>query len=657
MRTTLKRGIGRAGAANGNGHGALPPLLGPARRYRQPDPPRRSGRALAARVLGWLALAVLVVAAGLAGGAYLYGHETLNAIAAHSKPVRDAQKDLTPVAAPSQPAIALVAGYDHRAGDGTSYAGSNSDTLMLLRADPANDTLSLLSFPRDLVVPIYCSGDTVYTHARINAAWALCGTEGPKGTLDTMEHLTGLKINYLITLDFHGFKQIVNRLHGVYMNVDRRYYIPPHTGVSAIDLEPGYQKLDGGEALEFVRYRHTDSDIYRTARQQLFLTALKGRLANQLSVTEIPKLIGALKGNVEIGRGGGGAPSISEIQAYAGLAYHLPPGHLFRNAIPTADLQQYGPQNAELVAPQSAVDEAVNGFLHPDVTLPVRAGDQAAGIKPHTKPQKRLKPSQISTVVLNAGDVAGRAANTTYLLAQLGYRTRQLPPSIPANAPRQTSRTTVYFDPVQPAAKQAAKQLAPLFGGHAAVAPLSPAIAPYAQQAGNPLTVVAFGTSFDGTLATPAAPQALPSRQPAAVTVDPQATESGLQQVRAQAPFRLMVPTTIAAGSRLSSMEGVRVFKPLSNQHTVVLTFVTPAGFVYWQVQETTWNTAPILARPTGHFTRDGRRFDVYTDGGHIQMVVLRTANASYWVMNTLMNELSNETMIAIARGLRPLGK
>ncbi len=661
MRTTLKRGIGRAagsiGNGNGNGHRELPPLVAPMHRYRQPPPPPRSTAALFGKIFGWLVLAVLVVAAGLAGGLYLYGHETLNAIAAHSKPVRDAQAILSKVPSPSQPAIALVAGYDHRAGDGTTYAGSNSDTLMLLRADPTNDTLSLLSFPRDLVVPIYCSGDTVYTHDRINAAWSLCGNEGPKATVDTMEHLTGLQINYLITLDFHGFKQIVNKLHGVYMNVDHRYYIPPNTGVSAIDLEPGYQKLDGGQALEFVRFRHTDSDLYRNARQQLFLDALKGRVKGGLSITEIPQLIGALKGNMEIARGGGGAPSISEIQSYAGLAFHLPAGHLFRNAIDTSQLQPYGIQGAELVTSPAAIQQAVSNFLHPDVTLPTRAGDQALGIKPKTTAKKALKPAQISTLVLNAGNVAGRAANTSYLLSQLGYHIDALPQSIPADAPSQTFGTTVYYDPVQPTSKQAAGQLAQLFGQHTNVAPLSSAIAPYAQQAGNPLTVVAFGTSFDGTLQTPAPTQEAPPRQPAAVSFDPQATDSYLQQERAKAGFALMVPTQIANGSRLSSLDGVRFYKPLANQKTVCLTFVTGAGNVYWQVEETTWNSAPILSSPTGHVTLKRRRYDLYTNGGHIQMVVLRTARASYWVVNTLMNELSNETMLAIARGLQPLAK
>lgn len=642
---------------DGNGRAVLPPdAVAPMRRYRQPDPPRRSALRLFVRVLGWLVLAIAIVVAGLGGGLYLYGHETLNAIAPHSQPVRDAQKILAKVPSPSQPAIALVAGYDHRSGDGSTYAGSNSDTVMLLRADPTNDTLSLLSFPRDLNVPIYCSGDTVYTHARINAAWALCGNEGPRATVDTIDHLTGLKINYLITLDFHGFKEIVNKLHGVYMNVDRRYYNPPGTGYATIDLHPGYQKLDGGQALDYVRYRHTDSDIYRTARQQLFLDALKSRLARNLSLTEIPQIIGAIKGNVEIARGGGGPPSMSEIQSYAGLAYGLPPGHLFRNALDPSQLQNIDVGGAsELTTSQANIDAVVQSFLHPDVTLPTRTDQQALGIKAAKPKTHRLKPSQISTLVLNAGNVAGRAANTTYLLTQQGYATKTLPPTVLANAPSQTFATTIYYDPVQAEAKQAATELEPLFGDHVDARPFTPAIGALAQQAGNPLTVVAFGTAWDGTLATPPTQAETPPKQPASVSDGVAATESQLRAVGGVG-LPLMVPHEIAAGSQLSSAEGVHAYRPLANQHALVLTFVQPNGIAYWQIEESTWKSAPILSRPTGHVTIGGRHFLLYTNGGHIQMIVLTTPKADYWVVNTLLNELTNETMVAIAKSLRPLG-
>jgi len=343
MRTTIKRGIGQAAGLNGNGHSGGPPLFGPVVRYRQPDPPKRSLVGLILRGFGWLVLAVAVVGAGAAGGAYLYAHETLNAVSAQSGVLKktetngDLGKTVPP---PSEPAIALVAGYDVRGAPkgANPYAGSNSDTLMLMRADPQNDTLSLLSFPRDLYINIYCHGDTVYTQSRINSAWSLC-SNGPAATLDTVEKLTGLKINYLITLDFHAFTQIVDHLHGVYMNVDRRYYIPPHSGTSAINLHPGYQKLDGAQALSYVRYRHTDSDIYRTGRQQLFLDALKSRVKTGLSIFDAPKLIGDLKHNVEIAQGGGGNVTPEQLKSYLGLLYGLPAGHLFRNAIPVNNFQ------------------------------------------------------------------------------------------------------------------------------------------------------------------------------------------------------------------------------------------------------------------------------------------------------------------------------
>src|SRR5437763_9384523 len=105
MKTTIKRGIGRsAGAANGNGHAVLPPAIpSPITRYVQP-PRRRSRWAIAGRfVLGLLAL-VLLLALGGTGGAYLYYHESVVQVTAHSKDVKLAQKRLD-LPKPNQPAV------------------------------------------------------------------------------------------------------------------------------------------------------------------------------------------------------------------------------------------------------------------------------------------------------------------------------------------------------------------------------------------------------------------------------------------------------------------------------------------------------------------------------------------------------------------------
>jgi LCP family protein required for cell wall assembly len=509
MRTTLKRGIGQAAGPNGNGHSAAPPLFGPIARYKQPDGPHRGVMGWILRIFGWLVLALVVVGAGIAGGAYLYGHESLAQVVNKTHKVKVADQNLT-LPGPSGAATALVAGYDVRGKTSGKdpYAGSNSDTLMLLRADPTNNTLSLLSFPRDLYVHIYCHGDTIQTTDRINSAWGNC-SNGPAGTLDTVEKLTGLKINYLITLDFHAFKQLVNQLHGVYMNVDRRYYNPLHTGYSAVNLQPGYQKLTGGAALSYVRFRHTDSDIYRTGRQQLFIQALKSRLRSALSPTslplEVPKLVHVLKSNIEVGTAGGSSVSLTLLGKYLNLIYGLPAGHLLRNQIPINDFTYPTIGGASVTtAPQSAIDQAVHGFLHPDVRESSAVGAQY-GAKTSTPKKKKAKlhklpKSDISVLVLNAGTVPGEASDTTYRLETHGYTTKTLPSADQANAPKVQSYSTVYYDLVQPNAQQAARQIAPLFGKQTKVKPMTTAISGFAQRAGNPMTVVTVGRSYPGHL-------------------------------------------------------------------------------------------------------------------------------------------------------------
>jgi LCP family protein required for cell wall assembly len=654
MRTTLKRGMGRAATVNGNGRAVLPPgVAAPMRRYSQPPPPRRSTRSTAAKIFGWILLALVIVVTGLAGGLYLYAHETLNAIAPKTKELKASQKDLAGPPAPTEAAVALVVGYDARAGsEGFGSADSRSDTIMLIRADPQTNTLSMLSFPRDLQVPIYCDPTTPRTVDRINSAWSTCSV---KGTLDTVEKLTGIPINYLITVNFHGFKLLVNRMHGVYMQVDHRYINTQGgpSGFATINIEPGYQKLDGQQALDFVRFRHTDSDLYRLARQQLFLEALKDRLASSMSLTKIPGIIGALKNNVVVARGGGGAVGFQEIESYAGLASHLGGGHLFRVQIP--NLVDCGFLNAQVCATTSDIQSAVTSFMHPDVSLPTRANDVALGRKPHEAKQPKLQRSQITALVLNGTLQTGLARDTSYKLGLQGFHTVLLPDPIKANAPTSTySDNYVYYDAVQGNAKEAARQVAIAFGPHTVTAPLPPEIAPIALQAGNPLVIAVVGSSFGGTLLDPQATiVATPVRQTPSVSINPGLSESSIRDVRSKLPFRPMVPTAIESSSQFAQLEPVRVYKPAPGYSALCLTYVR--GNVYWQVMETNWTDAPILRRPTQHTTIAGRKFALYTTGGNIHMVALRQGNAVYWVVNTLRDELSNETMLAIAKHLQPL--
>ena len=119
------------------------------------------------------------------------------------------------------------------------------------------------------------------------------------------------------------------------MDVDRRYYNNQGgpSGYAKINLQPGYQRLTGLRALDFVRFRHTDSDIYRNARQQQFVRAFKNQIDSAFSLTRLPQVIKIVTSNVEVGQGGGKNVSAKTVLSYGLLAYSLPSGHVFQSRI------------------------------------------------------------------------------------------------------------------------------------------------------------------------------------------------------------------------------------------------------------------------------------------------------------------------------------
>jgi LCP family protein required for cell wall assembly len=643
MRTTLKRGIGRGANGNGNGKVVYPP--GPVTevtRYRQPPPPGISGFGIMRRVLLGTVIVLSSLAIAIAGGAYLWFHQTVSDVQAHTPGLVKASKALDiPVA--NAPATALILGYDHRAGEGTSP--SRSDTMMLIRADPATKSISLLSFPRDLLVPVYCDSDVPVATDRINSAYARCG---PKGSLLTVKHLIGdYPINYLITVSFHGFKAVVDKLGGVWLDVDRRYYNPHGTGYAYINLQPGYQRLTGGSALDFVRFRHTDSDFVRLARQQEFVRALKDQIANNFSYTDVFALVNDVKSDVEVAAGGHKV-SGSDVLKYLFFAKDLPGGHIFQPRI--NDLGGYG----EVTAPTSAIQQAVSEFEHPDVQQSKTANTVALG----NKPKVTAPPvSSVTLTVLNGNGIAGSAANASYLLAQRGYRTAQPPNNLEPNTPTGTQNyfhTKIYYDPSQPKSRAAAVALQNLMQP-ADIAKLPRASWLLSLDPGSMLMVI-VGSTFHGTIAQAPVSQT-PVHVAAAVRYDPSQAVNLLKPIESKAPFSLEVPTVLEQNSYPDTDGGdipMRYYTIEGKNKAVRLTFRTGGG-QFWGVEETNWTTAPILGDKSFRHDLGGREFELYYAGDHLHMVVLHANGATYWVVNTLLDDLTNETMLAIAKGLKPI--
>jgi LCP family protein required for cell wall assembly len=192
-------------------------------------------------------------------------------------------------APPGKPQTILLVGSDRRAKssrDAQLGSGVRSDTMILMRLDPSKKAIALLSLPRDLKVRIPGHGVD-----KLNIAYAEGGT---RLTLRTIKEFTGLRVNHVINVDFGGFRAAVDAINCVYTDVDRRYYNDNAHGGEAyatIDIKPGYQKLCGQDALDYVRYRHTDNDIVRAARQQDFLRQMKSQVGVGRLIGDQDKLI------------------------------------------------------------------------------------------------------------------------------------------------------------------------------------------------------------------------------------------------------------------------------------------------------------------------------------------------------------------------------
>jgi LCP family protein required for cell wall assembly len=169
---------------------------------------------------------------------------------------------------PGKPQTLLLIGADHRYGQGDGIG--QTDTMLLVRLDDRSKTINMLSIPRDLRVTLPGG------YAKLNAAYS---DGGPNLLLHTLQTqvFPGLQVNGMVVFSFIGFAKLVDAIGCVYTDVDHRYYNnTAQTDYSSIDIEPGYQKLCGNNgapdsALAFVRFRHTDSDEVRNARQQDFI--------------------------------------------------------------------------------------------------------------------------------------------------------------------------------------------------------------------------------------------------------------------------------------------------------------------------------------------------------------------------------------------------
>jgi LCP family protein required for cell wall assembly len=254
--------------------------------WSAPEPRKRFGGAVARMLLAALALAL--VAGGATAAVALNEVEKLVEAVGH-KHVAVAPKVLAPTYE-GGPETLLLVGNDERRRTTTSPVLPHSNEMLLVRIDPSKPTISMLSIPRELQVPIpRPNGEVVET--RINAAYQF-GWEAGGGTsggiklmVETIKKVLGLAVNHVFVINFKKFEHAIEEIGCVYFPVDTRYYHKNEPGGEQyfeVNLKPGYQKLCGKEALEFVANRHESTSLVRDARDQRFMLEVKKQVGENL---------------------------------------------------------------------------------------------------------------------------------------------------------------------------------------------------------------------------------------------------------------------------------------------------------------------------------------------------------------------------------------
>jgi LCP family protein required for cell wall assembly len=493
----------------------------------------------------FLVAAVLIVALS-AGATATVALNTVNGIAEEVFPKGshiNAPKGLVTASYSGGPKTFLILGSDRREGAKDAYDQTDpphSDTILLVRFDPEQGQTSVLSIPRDLLVNIHLANGKVFEHEKINAAYTYGARYG--GTRGAMlaaaetikkEVFPELTLNAIVDVNFKGFIRVVDTLGCAYVNVDHHYYNQnvgtPETDYTSINLYPGYQKLCYENALDYVRYRHTDSDFVRVARQQDFLRDLREQVSAEDVIGQIDTVAKAV-----------GKAIVSTVSGSGGTLLRL----------------------AELI-----------GFSQ-------------------SKPLRQVK---FLTTDVNA-QVAGGSYVTSN--AELEHKT-----------------------------------LDTFLNGH--------------EQVQVPASPKPHHHSKHSHLAAPTHPFGL---YPTSQTGENEAVKASTNL-----PFRMLYPALQTGSAQQQEVRSYVLPDQSKHKHwayVVVWQDNTIGG--YYDFEGTNWLSPPLFAHSHSRLI-NGRRYLVVDDGSHIHVIGWRSGKVLYWVTNTLLEDLTNQQMLAIARSARGL--
>ncbi len=384
-----------------------------------PEPKRRSRHSLGRRITAWVAvgLAAVLVVASL--GAYVKYRSVWDSIK---------RVDVAGLIGNQPPKYndaenILLIGSDTRIGKNGNIGGAVgcncSDTLMLLHISPGHHEATVVSIPRETMVPILqCAasdgtpGQTAGSVGELELINAALSAGGPACTWKTVDAVTGIHIDHFIELDFTGFEKVINDLGGV--NVCLPFAI--HDPQSNLSLTAGVHHVFGPEALAFWRTREgvgQGSDTQRIQRDQFLMASLVQGIEHSDLLGSPARILNVVRDAADAMTTDTGLDQRAMLQIAESLRGLTSKSVQFVTSPNVA----WPPNINDVEFQQPQADELFNAIAH-DTTLPTAAKKPKAA---KATPVVDIAPSQVKVEVENGSGVGGIAGQAASDLTAKGF--------------------------------------------------------------------------------------------------------------------------------------------------------------------------------------------------------------------------------------------
>ena len=573
------------------------------------------GRHLAVKLIGVAVVVVVLATPGLAVG---YANGLVSAVGTAGSAATTPADEAAIAAAdnevdrpiPNRPMNILLIGSDKSTVPGDP---GRSDTQMLVRLDPETKSISMLSLPRDLRVDIPDHG-----YDKMNAAYSY---GGPALVIKTFKQLTGLPINGWIEINFAGFWHVVNILGGVYLPVDRKYFVPASADYKSIDLDAGLP----------ARPRQAGAQLRALPPRP------EGRLHAHAAPAAVPQ---------------GAAAPVRTLERRLDQGPQAHQGHHRRDQVRASARSR-------------------------------RSSRWSSSPSRSTRRRSTRRTSRALTLMINGiayvtatdaqiADVVHQFTNPTQAPVKTDWNQDRQEDVRRAGVQRQRHRRPC--DHSRLAAERAGLQrrgggrrVRLPRQGHGGVRAREPAVSGRCDRRDDVAVRRAYRRAHSGDQRRHQRVRRLLLRRhssqiPQTVVQQQQTLAKNQkvdwttwQQYDKQTPLKLEAPTAWSSGFTYDEWRNYSIETTDGKHAAASVAVVQTPQYGYWSIQAMRWSDPPAIEHPNSTQTVDGRKFMLFYQGDHLHMVAWKEHGTLYWVLNTLDNQLSNDLMLGLAASCEPV--